>query len=103
MTMRFMLGQYNIYNKWYDHVSNSRLLSITSGCGGSPATMTGPQGTFGITETQYENRLECGWKIQVETTKVGNTKYTMSCTGVRLTCAITWCTGTPLGNQLNNV
>ena len=32
--------------------------------------MSGPQGTFGITETQYENRLECGWKIQVETAKV---------------------------------
>ena len=39
--------------------------------------MTGPQGTFGISKTQYENRLECSWKIQVETTKVGNTKYSI--------------------------
>ena len=39
-------------------------------CSGSPAELTGPSGEFGISKSQYKNKLQCGWKITVEAGKV---------------------------------
>ncbi|KAI0218622.1 Cubilin [Lamellibrachia satsuma] len=46
-----------------------RTMVPVKGCRGSAATLTGPEGTFGINQTQYENNMRCGWKIQVELSK----------------------------------
>ena len=45
-----------------------------AGCGGKPATLVGSEGTFGISQTEYDNYLSCSWSIQVDTTKVTNSK-----------------------------
>ena len=55
-----------------------KLIMFTAGCGVSPAMLTNSEGTFGISETQYEDNLRCRWNIQVETTKVGSSRgYTI--------------------------
>ena len=51
---------------------------FVSGCRGSAAALTGPEGMFGINQTQYENNMICGWKIQVELSKVNHFKNTSS-------------------------
>jgi len=37
-----------------------------------PATLNGTEGTFGITKSEYKDKMRCGWTIQVETAKVSN-------------------------------
>ena len=39
-------------------------------CHGSPTELTGSSGEFGISESQYNDDLQCGWKIRVESGKV---------------------------------
>ena len=39
-------------------------------CSGSPTELTGPSGEFGISQSEYNNALQCGWKIRVESGKV---------------------------------
>ena len=39
-------------------------------CSGSPAALTGPSGEFGISQSQYKDNLQCGWKITVEAGEV---------------------------------
>jgi len=37
--------------------------------------MTGREGSFGISETQYGNNMTCGWKILVEIGKVSTNAF----------------------------
>ena len=39
-------------------------------CSGSPAVLTGPIGEFGISQSQYKNNMQCGWKITMKAGKV---------------------------------
>ena len=39
-------------------------------CHGSPTELTGSSGEFGISESEYNNNLQCGWKIRVNSGKV---------------------------------
>ena len=45
-------------------------MSYIKGCYGKPAVLGGSKGTFGIEAFQYEDYMRCGWKIQVEPSKV---------------------------------
>ena len=47
-------------------------LLLVAGCGGQTARMPGPLGSFGINKTQYQDNLNCDWRIWVEAAKVSN-------------------------------
>ncbi|KAI0218613.1 Ovochymase-2 [Lamellibrachia satsuma] len=51
-------------------ISYRNVVSQVEGCRGSAATLTGPEGTFGINKIQYVNNMKCGWKVQVDSSKV---------------------------------
>ncbi|KAI0214015.1 Exoskeleton protein RP43 [Lamellibrachia satsuma] len=38
-------------------------------CSGTPTTLTGTSGLFGVNEAQHKNSMSCSWKIQVEAPK----------------------------------
>ncbi|KAI0222014.1 Cubilin, partial [Lamellibrachia satsuma] len=40
------------------------------GCSGSPASLSGSDGTFGINKTYYLNDMRCAWKILVNPTQI---------------------------------
>ena len=49
------------------------------GCSGSPASLSGSDGTFGINKTYYLNDMGCAWKILVNSTQVKHKHFIISC------------------------
>ena len=45
-------------------------LSTSAACRGRPLTLTGSRGQFGVNSTQYEENVECAWKIVIDESKV---------------------------------
>ena len=48
---------------------------LTAGCGGQPARLQGPTGSFGIDKDQYEDDMNCAWRIDVGAARVSNVYY----------------------------
>ena len=68
-----------IYTVWKNKSTSCLVLSYhivlqldpgDDSCSGSPAELTGPSGEFSISQSQYANNLQCGWKIRVVSGKV---------------------------------
>ena len=47
---------------------------FASGCRGEVELLTEPEGLISINETEYRNNMTCGWKIQVDPSKVSHVK-----------------------------
>ena len=48
---------------------------LIAGCGGQTARLLGPAGSFGIDKSQYQNNMNCTWRIEVGTAQVSNVYY----------------------------
>ena len=60
------------------HATTELKICVTvAGCHGSPVELTEAEGTFGISSSQYENNMRCGWTIRVDPSKVSN--FTLCC------------------------
>ena len=46
------------------------LKRFLSECQGGAASLSGTNGKFGMNKAQYKNDMVCGWKIEVEASKV---------------------------------
>ena len=48
---------------------------LTAGCRGQTARLQGPTGSFGIVKSQYEDDMNCAWRIEVGAAQVSNLRY----------------------------
>ncbi|KAI0218619.1 Exoskeleton protein RP43 [Lamellibrachia satsuma] len=44
--------------------------AIVGRCRGNAETLTGPEGAIEINQTEYRNKMRCGWRIQVDPSKI---------------------------------